>query len=342
MPDWFETLFGFRETSYAQTQAHFSATGTTLTSRANGREFGIGGFETPTLADLRATARGKRPGRLEVTHEIVGDVLTLHARPENAGALFQVASQFNCLEFPGPEVVPECGVTGYVHDHTQGPACALAAGAATVYRNYLVPVAGVPGQTTDRQLNNLDALQARLGRAPDGGSFFEVRNGYTFATAPKLRALRTALDRHDRETLLGAVKIGIQRCVQVTFADRFVEPASPAHVSQAFCSALSCGYTDVPLELWQPLATLVLDASYEATLLAAAVDAAESGGSGKVWLTFLGGGAFQNDRDWIATAIGRALARCADADLDVRVAHFRRLDERMRARIEAAAAQAVR
>ena len=334
MPDWFETLFGFRETTYAETQARFSASGITLRSEANGREFGIGAFDTPTLEELRVAARGKRPGRLRVTHEAVGDVLTLHARPENAGALFQVASQFNCLEFAGPEVVPEDGVTGYVHDHTQGPACALAAAAATVYRNYLVPVAGLPGQTADRQLDNLDALQARLGRAQDGGRCFEVRNGYTFSTEGQLRELRSALERHDRKTLLGAVKIGLQRGVQVTFAERFVEPASATHVSQAFCSALSCGYARAPLDLWEPLATLVLDAAYEATLLAAVVDTAESAGSGKVWLTFLGGGVFQNDPDWIAAAIGRALMRCADVDLDVRIAHYRALDERMRARIE--------
>jgi len=338
MPDWFQTLFGFRETSYAETQARFSTTGTILRSHANGREFGIGTFATPTLEDLRGAARGKRPGRLHVTHEVVGDVLALHARPENAGALFQVASQFNCLEFVGPDVVPEGGVTGYFRDHTQGPACALAAAAATVYRNYLVPVAGMPGQTADRQLNNLDALQARLGSAPNGGDFFEVRNGYTSSTDSKLRALGNALGRHDRDTLLGAVKIGVQRGVQVTFAERFVEPSSPTHVSQAFCSALSCRYTDVPLDLWEPLASLVLDAAYEATLLAAAIDAADSGGSGKAWLTFLGASAFRNDPAWIAAAIGRALAQCADRALDVRIAHYGHLDESMRARIDAAAA----
>ena len=49
--------------------------------------------------------------------------------PENAGALFQVASQLNLLEMTGPEVTPEDGVTIYQDDRTQGPACAIAAGA---------------------------------------------------------------------------------------------------------------------------------------------------------------------------------------------------------------------
>ena len=39
-------------------------------------------------------------------------------------------------------MTPEHGVTRYQHDRTQGPACAIAAGAATIYRNYFAPVGG--------------------------------------------------------------------------------------------------------------------------------------------------------------------------------------------------------
>jgi hypothetical protein len=49
----------------------------------------------------------------------------MHRLPENAGALFQVASQFNLLEMVSPSVTPEDGVTRYQDDHTQGPACAI-------------------------------------------------------------------------------------------------------------------------------------------------------------------------------------------------------------------------
>ena len=37
-------------------------------------------------------------------------------------------------------MTPEDGVTRYKDDPTQGPACAIAAGAATIYRNYFVPI----------------------------------------------------------------------------------------------------------------------------------------------------------------------------------------------------------
>ncbi|MEZ4447608.1 MAG: hypothetical protein R3B72_51505, partial [Polyangiaceae bacterium] len=264
-----------------------------------------------------------RPGRLRLRHVVIGDVLELHALPENEGALFQAASQLNCLEFAGPGEVPEDGITQYDDDPTQGPACALAAAAATVVRNYFVEVDGERGQRRDRQLNNLAALQAALGPA---GRLVEVRNGYTFSDAPRLRELNAELARHDREALMGHLAIGLHCDVGVTFARRFVEPIEPRRVSQAFCSALSCGYTGGGKELWAPLATLVLEAAYEATLWAAALDAARGRGSGKVWLTALGGGAFGNDLGWIAGAMSRAVTLARDRDLEVNVAHYRRLD----------------
>eukprot|EP01045_Picozoa_sp_COSAG04_P042458 COSAG04_NODE_13423_length_606_cov_210.532544_1_plen_48_part_10 len=48
--------------------------------------------------------------------------------------MFQVASQFNCLEMVSPGDQPEAGITRYALDHTQGPVCAMACPAGTVYR----------------------------------------------------------------------------------------------------------------------------------------------------------------------------------------------------------------
>ena len=44
----------------------------------------------------------------------------------------------------------------------------------------------------------------------------------------------------------------------------FIAAQQKQLVSQTLCSAISCAYGDLPLELWEPLATLVLDAAYEA------------------------------------------------------------------------------
>ena len=157
--DWFEILTGFRETDYDDTRAKLKVEGNRLRSLVNDKDYGIGKLELMSLESMRerVKAAGKLPGRLRV-RVVTGDVRQLHRLPENAGALFQVASQFNLLEMVSPEVTPEQGVTRYQDDRTQGPACAIAAGAATIYRNYFVPVNGSHGQNTDRQLDGLADL----------------------------------------------------------------------------------------------------------------------------------------------------------------------------------------
>jgi hypothetical protein len=66
----------------------------------------------------------------------------LRARPNCPARLYpdkrlnSLASQFNLLEMTGPSVTPEDGVTRYKDDPTQGPACAIAAGAATILHRH--------------------------------------------------------------------------------------------------------------------------------------------------------------------------------------------------------------
>lgn len=323
---WFEGLFGFLEGPYFETQKRFLIEGEQLTSAVNGRSFGAGRFSTPSVAALRDRAAGQGMGALTVEHVAVNDILSVHADRGSSGALFQAASQLNCLEFAGPGEIPEHGVTQYAGDPTQGPACALACAAGTVLRNYFADVDGQQGQTADRQINNLDDVQAALG---DAGSCVTVRNGYTFSDAARLSRLNAAIALSDRDDLIRLLKVGLHQNVQVTFADRFVEPDHTQYVCQVYCSAVSCSYSAGGLDNWSPLARLVLDGAYEATLLAAVLDQAEGSGSGEVWLTFLGGGAFHNRDAWIADAIGRALARMHDRALTVRLAHFRRIDRDM-------------
>jgi hypothetical protein len=162
--DWFEDLMGFNELRYEETRANLEVAGRTLRSKVNNRVYTIGTLETPSLAELRDRAASivrSLTGALRVSN-VVGDVARLHRDPANGHALFQVASQFNLLEMTGPDVTPEQGVTRYAYDRTQGPACAIAAGAATIYRNYFAPVDGRAGQTHDRQIDCLRDLGAAL------------------------------------------------------------------------------------------------------------------------------------------------------------------------------------
>ena len=138
--DWFERLTGFREAVYDATSSQLEVRGTQLHSRVNGQSWGIGTLELVSLGELRerVSAGDGLAGRLRM-RLIQGDVRGLHQASEYAGALFQVASQFNLLEMTGPDVTPEDGVTRSAGDPTQGPACAIAAGASATVANAAAP-----------------------------------------------------------------------------------------------------------------------------------------------------------------------------------------------------------
>ncbi len=321
--DWFEKLFGFREGDYELTQQRLEVSGSKLRSKINGRRFSIGDLELVSLETLRDRVKSGvgLAGRL-TTRIVRGDVRQMHQDPQYAGALFQVASQFNLLEMVGPSVTPEQGVTRYQGDPTQGPACAIAAGAATVYRNYFVPIGGAVGQRHNRQLDGLadtgTALGVALGVPPQ--SLWEMRNGYAFCNRDgldRINGLLSTLEANVLDDLRAKLRIGVHRDVDVT--DAILEP-HPI-VSQAFCSALPVSYSDVPRDHWKSFASLILEAAYEATLWAG-VENARRGRSKIVLLTRLGGGAFGNDDDWIHKAMRRALHKAKRFSLDVRLVSY--------------------
>ena len=321
--NWFERLTGFAEGTYASTQDRLAVEGDELVSSVNGKRYGIGTLTLPTLAELRSRVTLPTGGRTTV-QRVDGNVADLHAAPEYEGALFQVASQFNVLEMTGPSVRPEDGVTGYAGDPTQGPACAVAAGAATIYRNYFAPVGDWIGQTRDRQIDTLagvgEALSALLDRPV--GELWTMSNGYALCTSDGLEAIAALLadaTEDERDALRARLAIGLHRDVEVTRVDGDVRP----YVSQAFCSALPASYgrSAGGRSLWEPLARLVLEATYEATLLAA-VERAAAGGSRTVLLTRVGGGAFGNEQEWITDAIWRALSIVEHAGLDIRLVDY--------------------
>ena len=93
----------------------------------NGRKYVVGHFSTPSLEELRDNTPAPPGGGRRTTLRVeYGDVSAMLANPDNDGATFQVASQFNCLEFVHAGVVPEKGIARYEHDKTQGPACRFA------------------------------------------------------------------------------------------------------------------------------------------------------------------------------------------------------------------------
>ncbi|VWX63375.1 conserved hypothetical protein [Burkholderiales bacterium 8X] len=323
--NWFQKLTGFTEFSavgrsdpeaYRKTQQLLARTPHTVASLVNACEYRCGPLTTPSLAKLRKRASQLPASPSRTSFKVLqADVRVLLNAPESAGSLFQVASQFNLLEMVSHHVTPEHGVTEYRKDMTQGPICAIATGAATLFRNYLVPMAGGQfGQTADRQINTFADLDARLHQAldlPGGRRLWSVKNGWLMTDS--LSALNQASTKEKLGALLGdpnqvdslaqSLRIGLHAGVEVT--------TSPTRhlVSLALCSAIPINAQSRELEKpLAPLARLVLRALYEATLLESACRAAlQHAGSNRVYLTMVGGGAFGNDEAWILEAIRAAL-----------------------------------
>lgn len=314
--DWFERITGFAELPYAETQQKLSVEEGRLHSQQTDRTWAVGQLETPSLAELRHRVEQlplRTGGKTRVSC-VQADVRRLHADPVSRGALFQVASQFNLLEMVGPNVTPEHGVSRYANDLTQGPACAIAAGAGTIFRNYLVEVDGQTGQRDAKQIDCLKDVGRALGNVD--GSLWQMRNGYALCTGSALAAIDARLRDMTVDqvnALRGQLRIGLQWNVEVTDSD---DPKQL--ISQAYCSALPVNYTSVPRPKWQGFATLVLEATYEATLLAGLLNAL-SGGCRTAYLTRVGGGAFGNDLAWINHAIERSVRLVQHFDLDIRL-----------------------
>ncbi len=311
---WFQKLTGCAETSAAQVHEDLWLDGPWLRSRCNGQAWQCGTLETPSLAQLREQVATLEPGpgRMHVS-QVVADVRQLHADPAHAHGLFQVASQFNLLEMVSPRVTPEQGIGIYENDHTQGPACAIAAGAGTIYRQYFVPLDGQIGQSSQRQIDVLAGLGDALGNADH--SLWQMVNGYALPTADGLDRIDrhlAHLDEQGLDRLRQLLQIGIQWDTQVTLS-------GAAHrVTQVYCSALPVAYGRSPRAHWERFARLVLQAAYEATLCAALLNARRHSNP-QVFLTLLGGGAFGNDPVWIIDAMRRALTRYADHGLQVAI-----------------------
>jgi len=86
-----------------------------------------------------------------------------------------------------PSYTPEDGIDIYERDATQGPACAIACGAGTIYRNYFAEVNGQVGQSEDNQIDCLADLGEALGNIDE--QLWTMRNGYALASADGLREI---------------------------------------------------------------------------------------------------------------------------------------------------------
>jgi hypothetical protein len=325
MASWFREAFGFVEKEFVETQRMFELEddGQTLLSKSNGRHFHVGPFEFPTLASLheRLESLGKPSpevdGGLNFSN-VSGDVASFHRDPKNAGSIFQVASQFNCLEMVGPGVRAEDGITRYHMDKTQGPTCAMTCPAGTVFRNYFV---GGKGQK-DHPLDTLDEFGDVVENAIS--HYWKMSNGYALpTTAEKIGILSEKLksDPALAQSAKSALKVGVHWDTEVHL--RSSSEAAPGHrVCQVFSAAVPISYSHAKPKQWEGLARAILDATYESTFAAGAIMAMKEKRRVKVFLTSIGGGVFGNPTSWIMKSIEASLVKFSDYQLDVHLINY--------------------
>lgn len=256
--------------------------------KVNEYQWNAGRFETPTITELKMRAKEKlhqgATGRvhlwvLDGANPVV-DIGSLQASCSDT--LFQVASQFNCLESPGPFVTD---VAKYFHDPTQGPRAAISAFPATILRHYQAP--GTNGerfiQQTNGQQIELLADACGSGNAPNG--YFDGDS----IKSPEIIA-------EQLENQFDKIRVGLHDQAQVLLGynwDGSVADSESRLIAQVFTSTVAGGSyggeRNLGKESYVHSSRQLLRAAYLGTLLAAIVV-----GRQRVMLTLIGGGVFEN------------------------------------------------
>lgn len=325
---WFKELVGFEESREAVYE-NIEVDGVVLKSKINQKMFRFGRFEMCSLSSLyRNLSYGSFQSTVTV-EEVVGNVQDFHKDRKNGNAVFQAASQFNMLEMVSPNVTPERGVDIYENDRTQGPACAIACGVGTIYRNYFVDVNGQKGQTETQQLDGLHLLSEYFDN--NERQFWRMQNGYAFFTEEGLTEITNhiqSLTLEEREMLKSRLLVGVQWNTQVTIA------AQPHMVTQVYCSALPIGYSSyISVNRFEALAKLILEATYEATFLVAIKNFQETG-EPQLFLTLVGGGVFANPEEWIWEAIEKCLKKFKHVPLKVKIVSYGKSNRGLKDKID--------
>jgi hypothetical protein len=268
----------------------FDATGAATVTGAR-RSYQGGRFEVLRLCELRsrALAARVRAGRPSARRRLwvfdgaspATDIGALQATAA-PGSLFQVASQFNCLEAPGSFVVP---VADYLHDPTQGPRASISAFPATLVRHYAAPAPDGSRfvQTTDGRQLDLLADVCDPGVAA-------MRSGYLRGSdiAQPAAFARILEDRFE------AIAVGVHDAAEVVLGVDWtgsVDGAPHRTIAQVLTSTIAGGMYGSLAEdaAGQTIYRQLQRAAYLGTLLAAAAL-----GKRRVALTLIGGGVFAN------------------------------------------------
>ena len=187
------------------------------TLTATGHTWAAGRFTAVSIGELKTRLAGNPGGRARLWvldgASIVTDVGSLQATV-SPGTLFQAASQFNCLEAPGPSGL--VSVAQYLNDGTQGPRASVSAFPATLLRHYAARVrtdGGLSSRRTDRR--------SSCSPTPPAGGI--APNGYLDGTgvadpATVVAALTANFDR---------IRVGLHESAEVVLGGRLGRRGRP-------------------------------------------------------------------------------------------------------------------
>ena len=194
--------------------------------------------------------------------------------------LFQVASQFNCLEAPSPRLTD---VHNYFDDPTQGPRASISAFPGTLLRHYRAP--GPEGRYVQKD----GGPQINLLHKVAWETVAPVSNGYLLPlriSDPEVFA--NLLHDHFED-----IEVGLHEDVEVVLGANWDGPVSGVRtIHQVFTSTLAAGLygsVDFQKDPWLAICRQLQRAAYLGTLLAAA-----STNRKYAVLTLIGGGVFGN------------------------------------------------
>jgi hypothetical protein len=230
------------------------------------------------------------------------DVTFIQGNPDYKGALFQVASQFNCLEMSNPYISiqkTDNFMNVYSKDKTQGPRASISAGPGSILRTYF----------RDGEIKKpLDKNQINLVSTLEKEGYVEVVNGYGFIS-DKMDKKHKNISHSVRKELIKKADIGLQTNTQVSYKNEYrknmlINEDDEQLIDQIYVSALAVGYQTNPVS--DEAQKLFLDIAYVGTFLAAIHNKNE-----KMVCTFVGTGAFKNKMILMQKAFINAYGKCA-------------------------------
>lgn len=224
------------------------------------------------------------------------DTPALQALSENNGAVFQVASNFDCLEGGGGD---HSQIMDYLLPgmYVQGEACAISALPGTIARKYFLPKINLLQDFNKKW--DIGYSSGYVQNIPKINEWFGLMKDQEIYDAAQFVKVGVQKDTYvtggfgpTRSELQATYQSGKYKAVKVDFKK------GDQKVTQVFTAALNPYYNNPTTKGFKNLAKIFLHAAYRGTLQATGYVESQ-----KVYLTLIGGGVFENKLEWIAEAI---------------------------------------